>query len=138
MKCLIVEDNQISRRILLELLSELLSAEDDCDIAVNGQEAIDSFALAHESNRPYDIIFMDIFMPIIDGIEALRSIRALEKIMDIPAQLAVKVIMTTSLDDPGTTTELLNKCGADAFVVKPLSRQKLLKEQVTLKMVQGT
>ena len=134
MKCLIVEDNLISRRIL----QELLSAEDECDIAVNGQEAIDSFALAHESEHPYDVIFMDILMPIIDGIEALRSIRALEEMMEIPPQLAVKVIMTTSLDDPATVTKLLNECGADAYIVKPLSRQKLLKEQVALNLVQGT
>ena len=54
MRCLIAEDHLLSRRIL----KELLSPESDCDIAVNGQEAIDSFKLAHESKRPYDVIFM--------------------------------------------------------------------------------
>ena len=133
MKCLIVEDNLISRRIL----KELLSAVGDCDIAVNGQEAIDSFALGHESKRPYDVIFMDIMMPIVDGTEALRAIRVLEKMMEIPPQLAVKVIMTTALDDPGTVIKSFNECGADAYLVKPLSIQKILKELRALKLIQG-
>ncbi len=134
MKCLIAEDILICRRILQEMLSTM----GDCDIAVNGQEAIDSFALAHESKRPYDVIFMDIMMPIMDGKEALRSIRALEKIMEIPPQLAVKVIMTTSMDDPSTVIKSFNECGADAYIVKPLSKQKILKELRALKLIQGT
>jgi two-component system chemotaxis response regulator CheY len=132
MKCLIAEDNLLSRRILKQLLSN----EGDCDIAVNGQEAIDSFKLAHESKRPYDVIFMDIMMPELDGMEALRHIRALEKKMAIPHQLAVKVIMTTALDDPRTVIKSFNECGADAYIVKPVSRQKLTKELRALKLLQ--
>lgn len=131
MKCLIAEDDLISRRILTELLSEFGS----CDIAVNGKEAIDSFKLAHESKRPYDVIFMDIMMPIIDGMEALLSIRALEKQMGIPYNLATKVVMTTALGDPHTVIKSFNRCEADAYIVKPLSRQKLDKELRALKLV---
>ena len=124
MKCLIAEDHLMSRRIL----KELLSPQFDCDIAVNGQEAIDSFQLAHESKRPYDVIFMDIMMPEVDGLEALLCIRRLERDMEIPHGLAVKVIMTTALDDPHTVIRSFNECEADAFIVKPLSRQKLATE----------
>jgi len=123
-KCLIAEDHLMSRRIL----KELLSPQFDCDIAVNGQEAIDSFQLAHESKRPYDVIFMDIMMPEVDGLEALLCIRRLERNMEIPHGLAVKVIMTTALDDPHTVIRSFNECEADAFIVKPLSRQKLATE----------
>ncbi|MSN25079.1 MAG: response regulator [Geobacter sp.] len=131
MKCLIAEDHLMSRRIL----KELLSTEADCDIAVNGQEAIDSFVLAHESKRPYDVIFMDIMMPQVDGMEALRQIRALEKKMSIPPALAVKVIMTTALDDPHTVIKSFNECEADSYIVKPLSRHKLAKELQNLKLI---
>lgn len=131
MKCLIAEDHLLSRRIL----KELLSTDGDCDIAVNGQEAIDSFKLAHESKCPYEVIFMDIMMPVIDGMEALQTIRTLEKKMNIPPQLAVKVIMITALDDPRTVFKSFNECEADAYIVKPLNRQKLMKEMRALKLV---
>lgn len=131
MKCLIAEDHLLSRRIL----KELLSPQFDCDIAVNGQEAIDSFQLAHESKRPYDVIFMDIMMPEVDGLEALLCIRTLERKMDIPPNLAVKVVMTTALDDPRTVIKSFNECEADAFIVKPLSRHKLINELRALKVV---
>ncbi|MEI6703923.1 MAG: response regulator [Deltaproteobacteria bacterium] len=131
MRCLIAEDHLMSRRIL----KELLPSDADCDIAVNGQEAIDSFVLAHESKHPYDVIFMDIMMPEVDGMEALRYIRALEKKMEIPPQMIVKVIMTTALDDPRTVIKSFNECEADAYIVKPLSRHKLIKELRALKLV---
>ena len=131
MKCLIAEDHLLSRRIL----KELLSAQFDCDIAVNGQEAIDSFVLAHESKRPYDVIFMDIMMPLVDGLEALLCIRTLERRMEIPHSLAVKVIMTTALDDPRTVVKSFNECEADSYIVKPLSRQKLADELRKLKLI---
>lgn len=131
MKCLIAEDHLLSRRIL----KELLSPQFDCDIAVNGQEAIDSFVLAHESRRPYEVIFLDIMMPEVDGLEALQCIRVLERKMEIPHSLAVKVVMTTALDDPQTVVKSLNECQADAYIVKPLNKAKLIKELRDLKLV---
>lgn len=124
MKCLIVEDDFISRRIL----KELLSAYCESDIAVNGEEAVISFRLAHQSKRPYDLICMDIMMPGVDGTEALRQIRGLERDMGIPPALEVKVIMTTALDDPKTVIDSYYKGGATSYLVKPISKQKLVRE----------
>jgi two-component system chemotaxis response regulator CheY len=130
-KCLIVEDDFISRRILKELLAQHF----DCDIAINGEEAVSSFHLAHEGKRPYDLICMDIMMPGIDGQEALRQIRELEKSMDIPPKLEVKVIMTTALDDPKNVVKAYYKGGATSYIAKPISKQKLMGELRSLGLV---
>jgi len=130
-KCLIVEDDFISRRILKELLSSVC----DCDIAVNGEEAIASFRLAHEGKRPYDLICMDIMMPGVDGQEALRRIRELESEMEVPPNLEVKVIMTTALDDPGSVVRAYYKGGATSYIVKPISKQKLMRELRLLELI---
>ncbi|MBI2353428.1 MAG: response regulator [Deltaproteobacteria bacterium] len=124
MKCLIVEDDFISRRILKELLSSAF----DCDIAINGEEAVSSFRLAHEGKRPYDLVCMDIMMPEVNGQEALRRIRELEREMGIPPNLEAKVIMTTALDDPRTVIQAYYKGGATSYIVKPVSKQKLMRE----------
>ncbi|QEM67996.1 response regulator [Geobacter sp. FeAm09] len=128
MKCLIVEDDFISRRILKELLSKHF----DCDIAINGEEAVTSFQLAHEGKHPYDLICMDIMMPGVNGQEALRRIREVERSLRVPAHLEAKVIMTTALDDPKTVVQAFYQGGATAYLVKPIGKQKLMNELRTL------
>ena len=128
MKCLIVEDDLKSRHILKELLSSF----GDCDIAVNGQEAIDSFRLAHEAKRPYNVIFMNVTMPVIDGLTALRAIRSLEESMNMPPGLRVKAIMMTASGDPRTVIKAFKEGEANSFLVKPVTKKKLDREIVTL------
>ena len=128
MKCLLVEDELKSRHILKELLSSIC----ECDIAVNGQEAIDSFRLAHESKRPYNIIFMNVTMPVVDGLTALRAIRSIENGMDMPPGLKVRAVMMTAPGDPRSVIKAFREGEANSFLVKPITKQKLDKEMVTL------
>ncbi len=128
MKCLIVEDDLKSRHILKELLSSF----GDCDVAVNGQEAVDSFRLAHELKRPYDAIFMNITMPDVDGLTALREIRCLEQGMEMPPGLKVKAVMMTAPGDPRSVIKAFKEGEANSFLVKPITKKKLDKEMVTL------
>jgi len=123
-KCLIVEDDFLSRRIL----KELLSSQFECDIAVNGQEAVSAFQLAHTEKRPYELICMDIMMPMLDGNEALRQIRELEKDRGILPDQEVKVLMISALDDPKTVFKSFYQGGATSYLVKPISRRKLTHE----------
>ncbi len=124
MRCLIVEDDFGSRRLLQALLREYGSI----DVVVDGQEAIEAFRLAWEENNPYDVVFLDIMMPNIDGQEALRRIRATEGEIGIPERDQVKVIMTTALGDPENVVEAFYKGGANGYVVKPIERQALISE----------
>ncbi|MFW5844143.1 MAG: response regulator [Spirochaetota bacterium] len=124
MRCLIVEDDFGSRRLLQALLREYGSI----DVVVDGQEAIEAFRLAWEENNPYDVVFLDIMMPNVDGQEALRRIRATEGEIGIPERDQVKVIMTTALGDPENVVEAFYKGGANGYVVKPIERQALISE----------
>lgn len=124
MKILIVEDDFISRRILKEILSPC----GDCDIVVDGEEAIQAFKLAREENEPYDLICMDIMMPNVDGQEALKQIRQIEKQAGVRGSAEVKVIMVTALDDPKTVFHAYYKGGATSYIVKPIEKEKLLIE----------
>ena len=69
-RILLAEDNDINREIALELLK---STNAETDSAVNGQEALDRFLQSPEGH--YDLILMDIQMPVMDGYTAVRRIR---------------------------------------------------------------
>ena len=124
MRVLIVEDDFISRK----LLQRLLGHYGECDIAVNGEEAVEAFKMSLDDNSAYDLICMDIMMPGMDGQQALKEIRILEKDKGIPESESVKVMMTTALDDPKNVVESLYKGGAASYVVKPIDKAKLLEE----------
>ena len=74
MRILLAEDNELNREIALAILEEK-GAEVTC--AVNGKEALDCFAESPDGF--YDVILMDIMMPVMDGLQVTREIRALKR-----------------------------------------------------------
>jgi len=124
MKSLIVEDDFASRKLMQRWLSDCC----DCDIAINGIEAVDAFKDALKQGDPYDLICLDIMMPQMDGHQALEAIRQIESEHGISGGLdSVKVIMTTVLDDPKNVMKSFRE-GCEGYVVKPIEKQKLLDE----------
>ncbi|GFM32192.1 response regulator [Desulfovibrio subterraneus] len=118
MRFLIVEDDFTSRKFM----QTILSPYGDCDIAVNGKEALEAFE-ASLSGEKYDLICLDIMMPEMDGQEALRRMRDIEKSKGIRSTDEVKVVMITALDDPKNVVEAYYKGGATSYVPKPVDRQ---------------
>ncbi len=133
MRVLIVDDDFISRRLLRKILAE----HGDCDVAVDGFEAVRAFELAWGEGKPYDLICMDIVMPELDGQEALKTIRGLERKRSIDFTHEVKVIMTTSLTDRESVADAIYKGGATSYLTKPVSRSALVNELRKLGLIQG-
>jgi len=124
MRILIVEDEFVSRRVL----KEYLSPYGDCDVVVDGEEAIEAFRLAWDEGNPYNLICLDIMMPNMDGQEALKRMRDFEKERGVKGPSEAKIIMVTALDDPKSVVEAFYKGGATSYIVKPLDRAKLIQE----------
>tara|TARA_Y100001934_G_scaffold192300_2_gene226789 strand:- start:44273 stop:45880 length:1608 start_codon:yes stop_codon:yes gene_type:complete len=110
---LIVEDNHINLRVLE---AYLMPYPFKCEAAVNGAEAVDLV-----KRRRFDIILMDIQMPVMDGIEATREIRALGGwCSNIP------IIAVTANAMAGDRERYLN-AGMDDYVPKPIDKSVLIK-----------
>ena len=115
MKVLLAEDNELNAEIALFMLEqEGIST----DVARNGREALEKFK--QSPNGLYDVVLMDVMMPIMDGYEAARAIRLLER----PDAKTVPIIAVTAnafADD----RELSSKAGMNAHISKPLEADKL-------------
>ena len=121
MRVLVVEDDFISRR----LLCRYLQAHAECDVALNGNEAIGAFLQTIQAGQRYDLVCLDIMMPGIDGHETLKRLRAIEAEHGIAKADRAKVIMTSALDDQDSVMASFNN-SCDGYVVKPIEKRKFL------------
>lgn len=109
---LIVEDNIINQKVLMSLLS--LSGM-NISIANNGQEAVD---MVKGDETKFDLVLMDINMPIMDGYTATQMIRLDSKYDNLP------IVAFTALVLDSEIQKMFN-CGINAFLAKPLNIGKL-------------
>lgn len=128
MKALIVDDDFYSRNMIHEILRPVAQ----CDIAVNGEEAIEAFKRGLQNDEPYDLICLDLLMPELDGQQALREIRAIEQEFGVVPQNEAKVVVTTALDDEKETHDAFFLGGATSYLVKPIDEEKLMDEVKSL------
>ncbi len=119
MRILIAEDDYVSRKFMIKFLSQY----GDCDVTVDGMEAIEVFMMSLDEKRYYDLICLDIMMPEVDGIKALKTIRKLEVERAVPMENRAKIIMTTALN---ATDEIFDsfESGSEAYSVKPIDTEK--------------
>jgi CheY-like chemotaxis protein len=109
-KILVVDDNNINLRRATGMLAKLGLA---ADAATNGQEAVDKVR-----EGGYDVVLMDMQMPVMDGIEATRHIRRL----DLPVQPSIIAVTANAFD---SDREHCLEAGMDDFIAKPFSLDDL-------------
>ena len=119
MKILLAEDDFVTRKFMVNFLSKY----GECDVTVDGMEAVDAFMMALEDEEPYDLICLDIMMPVMDGYQALVAIRKLEKEKNIPEDKAVKVIMTTALNEE-RNVKMAFELGCTIYSGKPINQDR--------------
>jgi CheY-like chemotaxis protein len=114
LKILLAEDNWINQRIATLTFGQMGVS---IDIASNGQEAMDKY-----SQKNYDLILMDLQMPVMDGLEASRLIRNFEKETKSPHR--VYIIALTANLNPQIKEECA-EAGMDDFLEKPFQESDL-------------
>lgn len=113
LRVLVAEDNMINRKVACRVLQSLGI---ECETACNGQEAVDVVAEAASGGRRIDAVLMDMCMPVMGGVEATRSIRALGSTIPI-------VAMTANALDKDKEECLAS--GMNGFLSKPVLREQL-------------
>ena len=113
---LLVEDNGLNREIAVEILKEYGFLVDTVE---NGAEAVEKVKNSTPGN--YDLVLMDVQMPVMNGYEATKKIRAL----DNPALAGITILaMTANAFDEDRKKAL--ECGMDGFLSKPIVMEELI------------
>ncbi len=109
-RLLLVEDNDLNQEVASELLRD---AGFVVDIAGNGQIALDKLA-----ESQYDLVLMDIQMPVMDGLKATRLLRQQEKTRDLPVIAMSANVMRSDIDQ-------CMQAGMNGHVAKPINQEDL-------------
>ena len=112
---LLVEDHEINRK-LAEIMLQRMGYR--YAIAADGQQALDRLAAER-----FDVVLMDVMMPVMDGVTALRQLRAQEAM----SGRRTPVLMVTAHAMTGDKERFI-AAGADGYVSKPMSQAALQKE----------
>jgi len=120
MKFLIVDAKFNTRKSSQKLLSQY----GECDVALNGLEALNAFVRAHRDNDPYHMIFLDIDMDGLDGHQVMKTIRQWEKSKNIDKDREVKIILISGDPIPGEIKAHLTP-GLETTMDKRLTRDNL-------------
>ena len=120
-RVLIVDDNKMNRMVLKNMLKVYskfsISAISSMEEAVNGKIAVEKY-----KEKPYDVIFMDIHMPEMDGLAATAIIREYEKEMKIQKPAVIAALTADAFLE---TKNSCLECGMNAFFSKPFKKEDI-------------
>ena len=112
-RLLVVEDNEVNRKVVLAMLRR---GHYQIDVAVDGQEAV---RMVQQARPPYQVVLMDVQMPVMDGLEATRALRRDPRFRKLPIVAMTAHAMTGD-------RELCLKAGMNDYLAKPMQPKQLL------------
>jgi CheY-like chemotaxis protein len=107
----VAEDNPVNRKVARRLIEKL---GNNVTLVTNGQAAVEAAA-----QEDFDLIFMDVQMPVMDGFEATRAIRDAERAAGSGPQRRIPIIAMTAHAMNGDREQCLN-AGMDGYLAKPI------------------
>ena len=125
LKAMIVDDIEFNLIIISNFLTKL--GIEVTEIARNGKEAVDKYKENVRNGKSFDIITMDIDMPIMDGKEATKLIRAYEEENNLEQAFISVVSGNCSLEEIGECIDVRGNSGAQVFLKKPVTIDDLRK-----------
>lgn len=119
-KILIVEDDFASRKFIMKFMQQY----GECDVTVDGLEATEAYMAAVDEGEPYDLICLDVMMPVMDGYQVLKLIRDMESQRGVAEEERVKIIMMTALNQKDNVDKAF-EMGCTVYCAKPLDLDKV-------------
>jgi CheY-like chemotaxis protein len=117
---LLVEDNDINALLARRMLEKVGCTVQHC---VNGREAVEAFKrVLAGSDAPYDLVLMDAHMPVLDGLEATRAIKALYAAQDAATVPPIIAVTANAFDED---RRRCFEAGMDDYLAKPFDREEL-------------
>ena len=125
MRTLIVDDEIVSKK----KMQKIMEGFSECETAETGKGAIAAYKESLEKGNPFDLITLDIIMPDIDGLRALKKIRDWEKDMETKGskQRQVKIMMVTAHSNISLIRSCI-KAGCNSYIVKPFAKDTVMQK----------
>lgn len=114
LRVLVADDNKINIQVVRQMLKQ--EHVQDVTVAKDGQEAYDLVKGTMEKNQPYDVIFMDVQMPNVDGIQSTRLIRGMG--------YTSPIVALTAFSEESNVKDCMDS-GMNEFLAKPIKRPAL-------------
>ncbi|KAI9245683.1 hypothetical protein BDA99DRAFT_543582 [Phascolomyces articulosus] len=115
---LLVDDNPINRKVVSRMLSKMNIQP---QVAENGREAYEAIEAAQAANTPFQLVFMDVWMPEMNGLEAVAKIR---KELPNVTSIAPYIIAMTACVMPGDREKCF-EAGMNSYISKPIRKEEL-------------
>lgn len=119
MKSLVIDDSKLIGLIMQETLEQYGS----CDVAFNPVDGFNKYVKSVNNNVAYDVVFLDLIMPIYNGYQVLEMIRNYENSRDVKNSV---IIIVSGLYDEENKQKAM-KLGADAYFMKPFNIKEFTK-----------
>ncbi len=132
MNILIIDDMAENRK----LLGSILQPYGDLSMASTGQGAVELFEASLLEDNPFDLVMLDIMMPVMNGHEVLEAMRRIERENGVPVGEASIIFMITAVDSPDSMVRAYAEGGCDDYISKPVLPRTIIDKLVEFDLIE--